>query len=160
MTNGPILPFVPCTHTIMYLSSCHQRIWARPSVWCSLKSDSSVIECRQWWVAQIQWRLTHWWRCGRWIKVSLGHHAGLREWYPAARRRMVVVRIINRWRPVQWIIYIYMTSSAMNYICIYIYIYNWAFNLGLDINLFAPIILSNHRPFQGVEILRRWPKGF
>ena len=47
----------------------------------------------------------------RCTKVSLGHRAGLREWYPTAKRRHVMVRNDRR-RPVWWI--------------------SWTINLGLD----------------------------
>ena len=75
MTDGLTLPSVPCTQTSICLSPCRLHTRARPSVWCNLNHDSSVdIQCQQ-------WQRRHW--C---TKVSLGHHAGLQEWYPVARR--------------------------------------------------------------------------
>ena len=43
-------------------------------------------------MSQTRWRLAHWRRHCRCTKVSLGHHAGLQNWYPAARRRRVMVK--------------------------------------------------------------------
>ena len=58
-------------------------------------------------------------------KVCLGHRTGLREWYPAARRRPVIARARRR-RPV-WQI-------------------SWPINLGLDRHQFVCIILSKWPP--------------
>ena len=82
-------------------------------MWCNLHPDSSVkIQCRrQWRISQTQRRLAHWRRRQRCIKVIQGHcSTGLLEWYPAARRRRVMVRSHRR-RPMRRI--------------------SWEFNLGL-----------------------------
>ena len=89
-------------------------------------------------MSQTRWRVVHWRWCRRCTKVCLGHDTSLREWYPTAKRRWVMVRTDRR-RPVQWI------SRDLN--------------LGLDRKLLACIILSKYRSSWGVEILWRGPRG-
>ena len=134
MTDWPTLPSVPCTQTAMCLLPCHLLTRARPSVWCHLNLDSSVmIKCHQWRVSQTRWRLAHWLRCRWCTKVSLGHRAGLGDWYYPARRCRVMV-CTDRGRPVLWS--------------------NWDLNLGLDRKLLAFIILSKYGSSRGVKMER------
>ena len=108
MTDGPTLPSVPCTQTLMCISLCHLCPRARLSAWCYLTLDLSVkIQYRHWQMSQTRWRLVHWKRSRRYTKISLRHHAGLWQWYPAARRCRVVVHT-DMWCPVRRI------SSALN----------------------------------------------
>ena len=129
MTDGLILPSVPCTRTSMCLSLCRPRTYAYRSLWCYLNLDSSMwIQCRQWQMSQTRWRLAHWRRRQRHIKISLWHRAGLRKWYPTAGRCQVMVHIDRR-HPVRRI--------------------SWALNLGLDRKLLICINLCGYRSHWG-----------
>ena len=82
-------------------------------------------------MSQPRWRLAHC-RRSRWCtKISLEHRAVLRELYHAARKSRVMVGTA-RWHPMQRI--------------------SWAFNLELDRNVLARIILSKYQSLLGVEI--------
>ena len=122
MTDGTRFPSLGWTQASISLSPCLTRIRTAPSLWYRENRDSSLkIQClhclrshiptlKRFWA----WRLVaveigaienwhyyyyyysvpppHSWRCRLCSKVSLGHLAGRRDQYPAARSRLRMVR--------------------------------------------------------------------
>ena len=93
MTDGPRFPSLGCTQVSISLSPCLRRTRIQPSLWYKENRDSTLkIQCLHCLSSHTLCLLSHSWRRRLCSKVSLGHMAGRRNQYPAARSRLWMVR--------------------------------------------------------------------
>ena len=93
MTDGPRLPLLGWTQALVSLSPCLRRTRTRPSLWYRVNRDSSLkIQCLHCLRSHSMCLLSHSRQRRLCSKVSLGHLAGRRDQYPAARSRLPMVR--------------------------------------------------------------------
>ena len=102
MTDGPRFPSLGWTQASISLSRCLQRTRTRPSLWYRENWDSSKkIQCLHCLRSYTLCLLPHSQRRRLCSKMSLGHLAGRRDQYPAAKSRLRMVRtdirLPNRW---------------------------------------------------------------
>lgn len=99
MTDGRRFPSVSWTQASISLSPCLRRTRTRPSLWYRENRDSSLkIQCLHCLWSHTLCLLPHSRRRRLCSKVSLGHLAGRRDQYPAARSRLRMVRTDIRLR--------------------------------------------------------------
>ena len=93
MIDGPQFPSLGWTQALISLSPCLRRTWTRRSLWYRENQDSSLkIQCLHCLRSHTLCLLPHSRRRRLCSKVSLGHLAGCRDQYPAARSRLRMVR--------------------------------------------------------------------
>ena len=89
MIDGPQFPSLGWTQALISLFPCLRRTWTRRSLWYRENQDSSLkIQCLHCLRSHTLCLLPHSRRRRLCSKVSLGHLAGCRDQYPAARSRL------------------------------------------------------------------------
>ena len=142
MTDGPRFPSLGWTQASISLSPCLHRTRTRPSLLYRDNQDSSLkIQCLQ---SHTLCLLPNSRRRHLCSKVSLGHLAGRRDQYPAARSRLQMVWTDIR-LPNRRIICIRRPEAEMKHFVLTIR-WSWRSSLGVEIFIEPPRFLWCGRP--------------